>query len=149
MKRLAEIAPESIHEPYWFSKDKLPRTLSYPLKRSLLDAALRSASVFETVYSMRYLRGRNDCAVLEATFHPEQSRDFGAGKVLITVWAVEGHERQAAEQLLLAEGLPALCRWLTKMRAEGNVWRGARHGLTLKISGGKLRTSSDDTRTAC
>lgn len=32
-----------------FSKAKLPKGLSYPLKRSLLDAALRSADVYDMV----------------------------------------------------------------------------------------------------
>ena len=41
---------------YSFSKEPLPKELSFPLKRSILDAALENASVREQVYSVRYIR---------------------------------------------------------------------------------------------
>jgi hypothetical protein len=139
MKQQPEITSASAVEPYSFSKDKLPKALSYPLKRSLLDAALRSAVVYQSVYSVRYLGHPNGSTILNAMFSPEQYGDFGSGKVLITIWAVQAHERQATELMLIDDGLPTLCAWLAKAQAEGNAWRGFGHSLTLEIVDGKLR----------
>jgi hypothetical protein len=47
MNQRPEIPAEKrIEEPYSFSKDKVGRELGYPLKRSLLDSALHSASAY-------------------------------------------------------------------------------------------------------
>ena len=49
-----EVSGQSNVEEYAFSKDKLPKAFSYPLKRSLLDAALRFHSVYPTVWYVVY-----------------------------------------------------------------------------------------------
>jgi hypothetical protein len=129
-----------VDEPYWFSKDKIGSKLSYPLKRSLLDSALHSASVYSAVYSVRYLARRHHDTVLYADFSPEWQKAHPAvpGRSSITVLAVQSEQRHAAEQLIVAEGLPILCRWLAKTQTEGNVWRGHEHMLRLEIQEGKL-----------
>jgi hypothetical protein len=134
-----EITPETQVESYAFSKVKLPRELSYPLKRSRLDAALRSASVYETVWFVCYLGRQNGNTVMDAHFGPEQYGYAAAGKVMLTVWAVPAKERHVTENLLLDHGLPSLCRWLARPRSEGNVWRGSVHSLTLERAGETLR----------
>lgn len=140
MNRQLEIPAERrIDEAYSFSKDKVGRELGYPLKRSLLDSALHSASVYAAVYSVRYLGHRNSSVVLDAHFIPEwKGHPTVRGRCLITVWAVPSQQRHAAEQLLVADGLPILCRWLTKTRSEGNVWRGNEHSLSFQIQDGRL-----------
>ena len=135
-----ETTPEPARvEPYTFSKDKLPKELSYPLKRSLLDGALRNASVYETVWFVRYLKRHTGNTALDAYFSPEQHGYASSGKVVITVWSVPAKERKATEYLLLNQGLPSLCRWLVQTRSEGNVWRGSGHSLTFECAGGTLR----------
>jgi hypothetical protein len=143
MNQQPEIPPDKpSEETYSFSKDKIGRELGYPLKRSLLDSALHSASVYAAVYSVRYLGHRNSNVVLDASFVPEWSgHPTVRGRCLITVWAVPSQQRYAAEQLLVAEGLPILCRWLARTRSEGNVWRGTEHMLNLEIQDGRLRRS--------
>jgi hypothetical protein len=143
MNRQPEIQPQQhIDEPYSFSKDKVGRELGYPLKRSLLDSALHSACVYAAVYSVRYLGHRNSNVVLDASFVPEwKGHPTVRGRCLITVWAVPSQQRYAAERLLVAEGLPILCRWLAKTRSEGNVWRGTEHMLNFEIQDGTLRHS--------
>lgn len=143
MDRQSEIPAEKrIDGPYSFYKDKVGRELGYPLKRSLLDSALRSKSVYAAVYSVRYLGHRNFNVVLDAAFTPEwRGHPAVRGRCLITVWAVPSQQRHAAEQLLVVEGLPILCRWLEKTRSQGNVWRGAEHALSFEIQDGKLRHS--------
>ena len=143
MNRQREIPAEtSIDEPYSFSKDKVGRELGYPLKRSLLDSALHLASAYAAVYSVRYLGHRNSNVVLDVSFVPEwRGHPTVRGRCLITVWAVPSQQRHAAEQLLVAAGLPVLCRWLAKTRNAGDVWRGTEHMLTFEIQDGKLRHS--------
>ena len=143
MNQQPEIPPDKlIEEPYSFSKDKIGRELGYPLKRSLLDSALHSASVYATVYSVRYLGRRNSDVVLDASFTPEwKGHPTVRGRCLITVWAVPSPQRHAAEQLLVAEGLPVLCRWLAKTRSEENTWRGTEHMLNFETQDGRLRPS--------
>ena len=126
---------------YGFSKDKLPKAFSYPLKRSLLDHAITGASVGEAVYSVRYLFGRGaGPTTLDAMFVPEPSNAHESvrGRSLITVWAVPNEERKACEDILVADGLPKLCQWLSKSLSAGNVWRSTAHHLTLSLRDGVL-----------
>jgi len=139
MKTDPEITPVAQVESYAFSKAKLPKELSYPLKRSLLDAALRSASVYGTVWFVRYSRRQNGKTVLDAHFGPELYDYAASGKVMITVWAVPASERRKTEELLISQGLPSLCRWLARSQSEGNVWRGSRHSLRFELVGEILR----------
>jgi hypothetical protein len=143
MNRQPEIPEQRrIDEPYGFSKDKIGRQLGYPRKRSLLDSALHSASVYTAVYSVRYLGHRNSNVVLDASFTPEwRGHPTVRGRCLITVWAVPSQQRHATEQLLVAEGLPILCRWLARTQSEGNAWRGSEHMLNFEIHGGRLSHS--------
>jgi hypothetical protein len=143
MNRQSEIpVNELLNKPYSFSKDKIDRRLGYPLKRSLLDSALNEASVYTTVYWVRYLARQHSNVVLDASFVPEgQGHPTVSGRCLITVWAVSSEQRHAAEQLLVADGLPILCRWLAKTRSEGNAWRGLEHMLTFRMQDGKLHCS--------
>jgi hypothetical protein len=133
-----------VDEPYWFSKEKVGLGLSYPIKRSLLDSALHSASVYSAVYSVRYIARRYQHTVLYADFSPEWTKAHPAvpGRSAITVLAVQSEQRHAAEQLIVAEGLHILCRWLAKTQTEGNVYRGHGHMLTLEIQDGNLRHST-------
>jgi hypothetical protein len=126
-------------EPYWFSKDKVPAKLSYPLKRSLLDDALRSASVYGAVYSVRYLGHTNSSTLMDASFVPlgTQAHPLVVGRSLITIWAVPKEQRHAAEQILAADALPRLCAWLARTEAEGNAWRGFPHAISFQINEGK------------
>ena len=142
MSKQAEDVPEkTIAEPYGFHKHRIPKTLSHPLKRSLLDAALAAASVFTAVAYVYYTSRQNGNVVLEAMFYPEQSTFRSRGKVDITLLPVPKEHRRATEQLLLAEGLPRLVAWLSNTQSAANVWRGTRHTLTMEIVGGILRCS--------
>lgn len=127
---------------YGFSKDKIPKAFSYPLNRSLLDAALMEASVMESVYSVRYLFGRGrGPATLEALFSPERNGAHVSvsGKSLITLWAVPHEERKTCEDLLITTGLPMLCQWLKQSSDAGNVWRSTAHDLSLVVQDGVLK----------
>jgi hypothetical protein len=129
----------TVNDEYSFSKYKLPKSLSYPLKRSLLDSALRSASVYETVWLVQYYGKPYGHLVLRALFSPEQDGAFAAGRVSIGVWPVAAQQRKATELVLVEKGLHVLCDWLAKTAAEGNAWRGLQHSLELSIDAEMLR----------
>jgi hypothetical protein len=63
-----EVSGELQVEQYSFAKDKLPKSLSHPLKCSLLVAALRSCSVYSTLSSVHYLRRSYENVLLDALF---------------------------------------------------------------------------------
>ena len=101
---------------YSFSKSKIPRSFSYPLKRSLLDAGLVRSSIsriFHVFYNMRH--GGN--IVMRADFMGEGHGfpPFSAGKSSLTVYAVPSQEKHAIETLLLMEACRAFVRGC-------NVW---------------------------
>lgn len=128
-------------DDYFFSKEKLPAPFSYPLKRSLLDAALDKASVKSTVYSVRYLFGRGKGpSTLDVRFEPEGKGCHASvsGRNLITLWSVSGHMRKQVEDVLVDQGLPLLCQWLARGSAAGNAWRSTEHGLRLTVQDGLL-----------
>src|SRR4051794_16177491 len=104
MKMSAPLPQESNVEHYWFSKDKAPKLLSYPLKRSLLDEALHNNRVYDALYSVRYLGHPNRETVLDASFSPiggvDQHPRVG-GRSLLTLWAVPRERRHEIETVIV------------------------------------------------
>jgi hypothetical protein len=126
---------------YSFSKDKLPKGASYPLKRSFLDAALEQANVKDLVF-VNYLRNQRSDEVMRADYHGNHRRDyFASGKTSVTVYSVPSEQRAATESSLLNEGVKAIVQWLEKAEAAGNTWRSVDHQLVLEFSVQLLRQS--------
>jgi hypothetical protein len=125
--------------PYWFSKGKLPRGLSYPLKRSSLDSALHQASVYGAVYSVRYLAHVSLAPVLEAQFVPlgTKAHPSVVGRSLLTLYAVLSAQRDASEEQILKSALPSLCGWLAETQSQGDSWRGMPHSISFQVIDGK------------
>lgn len=139
---MKQIEAAGVGLQYSVSKSKIPRGLSFPLKRSLLDAELLSSSisqVFHVLYNMR--RGGN--IVMRADFMGEGHGfpPFTAGKSSLTVYAVPSQEKHAIETLLVKEGLPRVCAWLQRVEQEGNAWRAKNHSIVLEFAAGTLKTS--------
>jgi len=140
MKGNAEPTSTAAFAPYHFQKDTLPKMLSYPVKRSLLDAALRSADVYGMLYAVSYVGRHNNSLLMDAFFTEEQhTQPLSAGRVLLRVWAVPNAKRHQTEAMLVASGLPILCQWLQKAQAEANVWRGKAHRLLLEVADENIR----------
>jgi hypothetical protein len=145
-KAMAENIKSAISELYWFSKEKLPRGFSYPLKRSSLDSALRANSVYDAVYSVRYLFAHHGAAsVLDAQFVP-----FGrgvhprvVGRSLITLQAVPSKDRLRVEEQILTTALPLLCDWLAQTQTKGNSWRGMPHVFAFQLAGEKCMLATN------
>ena len=109
---------------YGFEKDRLPRGMSFPLKRSVLDAALSEGGVARILF-VHYRLHRGADRILRAEFLSEEHRGFaGAGMSSITVHAVPSEERLAAGAALESYALPLLVRWLCELEGADNVRRG-------------------------
>lgn len=119
---------------YSFSKHKLPKGASYPLKRSALDAALAQANVKDLVF-VDYLRNQRRDEVMRADYHGNHRRgSFASGKTAVTVYSVPSEQRAAVESCLLNEGVKAIVEWLEKTESAGNTWRSTDHRLVLEFS---------------
>lgn len=109
---------------YGFSKAKIQRGWSFPLKRSVLDASLMAAGV-SRILSVTYGQRQSGHVVMWANYCGEGRRGWaGAGLASIIVYAVPSTERQATEIALVSEALPRLVRWLSELESSGNTRRG-------------------------
>jgi hypothetical protein len=112
------MAPE-----YHFDKAKLPRGMSFPLKRSVLDAILTEAGV-SRIHCVYYWLRKGGCNILRVDYRGEGQPMFAAGLASITVYAVPSTERQTVERALVSEVLPEMTRWLRQLESAGNTRRG-------------------------
>lgn len=122
---------------YFFGKDKLPEGWSYPLKRSVLDAALRAADV-TCVFSVRYSygRGKQLYRPLRVQFDGEELRRSAAGTVNTTVYAVPSAERQPIMTQLESK-LAAVCDWIGRAETAPPTWRMKEHVLDVDVRDGR------------
>lgn len=109
---------------YSFSKNKIPKGYSYPLKRSVLDGQINEASLTQ-IYNVYYCFNLNsEDLVLRGNYFGEAHKGWaGAGLSSIWLWAVPSNKRKDIETILIQEALPKLIAWLQKAEREGNVWR--------------------------
>jgi len=125
---------------YLFSKAKLPKGASYPLKRSALDNVLAQANI-KNLAMVDYLRKQRTNEVVRADYHGDHRKDyFASGKTSLTVYSVPKEQRAAVESALLNEGIKAIVAWLAKAEAAGNTWRAVDHQLVLIFSRPSLRS---------
>jgi len=123
---------------YSFSKSKLPKGESYPLKRSLLDSALQQAGI-KNVAIVSYLRNQRVDEVMRVDFLGEHTKTAVSGNASLTVYSVPKEQRAITESVLSHEGLETIVKWLQKVETAGNTWRFADHHLVLEFSLQSLR----------
>jgi hypothetical protein len=124
---------------YLYGKDKLPRDWSYPLKRSVLDAALRAAGV-TGLFSVRYSYGgaKQLSRPLHVQFDGDEPRPFGPGAVSITVYAVPSGERSSV-MAQLESSLAAVCNWIRRTETAPPAWRMTRRAVAVEMRHGQAR----------
>jgi hypothetical protein len=122
---------------YAFDKHKLPRGFSFPLNRSVLDAALTQARIAH-VYCVYYWLRQSGDIVLRADYCGETNRAWAAGQASITLYAVPSLERRETEAVLIHQALPQLCTWLQTAEQAKNVWRGNNHAIVFHFEHGSL-----------
>jgi hypothetical protein len=137
----AFLAPLGHPPSYAGSKESLPSGESYPIKRSLLHAALAEANT-SRVRQMDYMRDRTASGdVLVARYVGVASSNWQQsmrGQVSIRVYAIPSSNRKVIEDELVATALPMLAEWLAKVEHAESVWRGSDHELVFTLRGGKI-----------
>ncbi|MFN7930212.1 MAG: hypothetical protein U0Y68_20265 [Blastocatellia bacterium] len=109
---------------YSFSKDKIPKGYSYPLKRSVLDGQLDETNLTKIANVYYCFSHNSDDLILRGRYFGEAHKGWaGAGLSSIWLWAVPVQNRKDIETLLIENALPKLIAWLQKAESEGNVWR--------------------------
>ena len=113
---------------YHFSKSRIPRGLSYPLKRSVLDAALDNAGI-DSLANVYYSLGqRGEGPTVSAEYTSETARGWAhAGFVSLFVHAVPSPNLKEVRDALESVVLPRLLTWLKELQAAGNASRGMAH----------------------
>jgi hypothetical protein len=129
---------------YYFYKDRLPKGWSYPLRRSVLDAALQSAGV-TTVMFVNYSRLRGGSLKggrypwpMRVAFMPDSPSSPTSGKMDITVYAVPSTQRRATE-LAIESKLAAICNWIRRSESAPLGWRMTEHVVTVEMSDEQAR----------
>jgi hypothetical protein len=123
---------------YAFDKAKVPRGLSYPLKRCVLDAALREAGV-SGIHCVYYWLRQRGHIVMRADFCGEGRRGWAAaGLASITVYAVPSSDRQVIETSLVSQVLPRMMCWLKELESSGNTRRGVDHHFVASWEAGAM-----------
>jgi hypothetical protein len=112
---------------YAFDGARVPRGLSFPLKRSVLDAALLEAGISKIHCVYYWLRQRGHI-VMRADYCGEGRRGWAAaGLASITVYAVPSSDRPVIEAALVSQVLPRMICWLKDLESSGNTRRGVDH----------------------
>jgi len=97
------------------SKPRLPKSLAYPLKTSVLEGALRDAGLtcdLQLVYWTQQA-GRS---VLEAHYWLPNER-ISHDRVYVRAGSLPAEARSAAAGVLLRDGLPSFVAWLSRIIA--------------------------------
>jgi hypothetical protein len=122
---------------YHFDMAKIPKGMSFPLKRSRLDAALIESGISSVCIVYYRLRQSGDI-VLRGNFCGEQPRDRAmAGQFSITIYAVPSGQRSQVELAIEADLLPRLIQWLREIEQAGNVRRATDKHFTAYWSDGE------------
>jgi hypothetical protein len=107
---------------YEFHKRKLPKGLSYPLKRSVLDKILEN-SLTERIKWVTFSANRRKDIIIWANFIGEGHKTPTIGNIGLYIYPVPSAERKQMEELLINEGFPRLVKWLKKVDEAGEGWR--------------------------
>jgi hypothetical protein len=101
--------------------------MSWPVKRSALDAALVEGEVGHLIGLVYYLLGNYRVSqphyVMNLDYRGERSGSFYAGKVTLSVYAVPSPGRKEAEREMLESILPPACRWIAAIPERPETWR--------------------------
>jgi hypothetical protein len=110
--------------PYAFDKEDLPKGLSFPMKRSVLDSLWDARGILDELHHVYFSRPQRVGLVVRAAYCGEDRRGwFAAGKSGLWVFAVPSAERKQIEKALIEEGILMVNRWLEKLKTAGNVIR--------------------------
>jgi hypothetical protein len=137
-----QIKAASVRVQYSFTKSKIKRSLSYPLKRSLLDSALENSSIGVVALVFYFMRHGGNI-VMRVDFMGEGHGVGLGGNASVTLYSVPSKEKHQIQALLVTEGLPRVCGWLQRVEQAGNAWRAKNHSIVLEFVAGALKISEE------
>jgi hypothetical protein len=128
---------------YGFTRQKLPRGLSYPVKRSILDAML-SGRPIGRISHVYYRRDAMQGVLLRSHFLGEDSHRgwMAAGASSLYIYAVASEVRTEAARLMCEQVVPRLISWLEELEAAGNTRRATPHEFTASWANGAVNVDA-------
>ncbi|MCW2961738.1 MAG: hypothetical protein JWM90_2125 [Thermoleophilia bacterium] len=128
---------------YSFSKQTAPKGWSHPLKRSLLDAALKDAGLYESIAAVSFQRagGRDfygDDIPLVAVHWWGTAQASYTGMFSLSVSAVAAPERQSVAAALESVLLEVF-GWMARTLASPPSWQDANHYACVVLADGHPR----------
>ena len=128
---------------YSFTKAKLPKGRSYPLKQSILDKFIFSVEEAPYIWMVRYMIGTGEtCTVLGATYYGKYGRSGSSDKVSIDVYSVQSFQRKMVESLIIDNAFPILKRWLCEIARKNETWKDITHSVFFNAENDSLILST-------
>ena len=128
---------------YDFHKWKIPKGLSYPIKRSVLDKILEDSKT-NRIKWVSFSSGQRENIVLWANFIGEGHKTSTVGNIGLYIYAVPSDERKEMEEFLLEKGFPKLVEWLKKVESAGEGWRSKTRLFEIRYENGELNFSETE-----
>lgn len=125
---------------YNFHKWKIPKGLSYPIKRSILDEILESSGT-NRIKQISFSSGQGANTIFWANFIGEGHNKPTAGDIGLYLYAVPSVERKHTEEILIKQGFPKLVKWLKKIETAGEGWRSKTRLFEIHLKDGELSFS--------
>lgn len=128
---------------YGFHKNPIPSGWSYPLKRSVLDAALVEAGLTE-IFTVSYIvfvgsmQGQRYSRLMDVVWNGLAGSNFASGLFSITVGAIPAAERHVTSQAL-ESALPDICAWMQRALESPPTWRDTDRTLNIEVHDGVAR----------
>lgn len=111
---------------YTISKEKLPKSKSYPTKTTEIEAAIsKSLFGFERIVSIEYMYTQHPKLLFEAFFHGLKVKEFAksnSGKTAIRIYACSVENIKEAKQLLSHELNTNFINWLNVLAENKFDW---------------------------
>lgn len=125
---------------YDFHKWKIPKGLSYPIKRSILDKILEDSGT-KRIKWISFSSSQRENIILWANFVGEGQKTPTVGSVGLYIYAVPSEERKQTEEVLIKQGFPKLIKWLNKIETAGEGWRSKTRLFETRLKDGELSFS--------
>lgn len=130
-------------DAYSFSKQAAPKGWSHPLKRSLLDAALKEADLYESIAAVSFHRAGvsdfNGDDIPLVTIHWWGAAQASyTGMFSLSVATVEASERRSVATALESV-LPEVLAWMARTLASPPSWQDANHYACVDFADGQAK----------
>jgi hypothetical protein len=128
---------------YSFSRHKIPRTFSYPMKRTALDAAI-SARNIRSIESVVYYFVLAPRSIFRVAYNGEQNKEIlKPGAFSIWIYAVPSTEKLRIQEMILRSVVPVALDWIEELDHAGNVRRTGNHHFVARYNGDQLLIEQD------